>query len=244
MSRALRSFQFGNTRISYRTIRSSRRTTIGIAVKPDGKVVASVPQGITVSKVDRAIRSKARWIYQKKLEAREFQSQHLSGREFVGGETFRYLGRGYRLQISLGHQPEVRLMNGRLRVIVASTSVSGRKPELVRSALIEWYRQHAIQRLAERMDYWSRRMGISRPRLLLGDQKRRWGSCCAKGEVRINWRIIQAPLKLVDYVIVHELAHLVYPDHSKAYWKLVNRTLPDFQARKARLRNLGPELVW
>ncbi|MCW5829639.1 MAG: M48 family metallopeptidase [Deltaproteobacteria bacterium] len=240
----LRSFQFGNTRISYRTIRSSRRTTIGIAVKPDGKVVASVPQGITVSKVDRAIRSKARWIYQKQLEARELQSQQPSGREFVDGETFKYLGRGYRLRISVGHQSEVRLMNGRLRVIVANKPASGRKPELVRSALIEWYRQHAIQRLAERMDYWSRRMGISRPRMLLGDQNRRWGSCSAKGEVRINWRIIQAPMRIVDYVIVHELVHLIHPDHSRAYWKALHRVLPDAPQRKSRLYLIGPELMW
>jgi predicted metal-dependent hydrolase len=113
----------------------------------------------------------------------------------------------------------------------------------IREALTGWYREHAWARLSERTAWWARRAGLSEPRVVVREQERRWGSCGA-GVVRFNWRIIQAPMRLVDYVVAHELIHLMHDDHGKEFWAALGRLLPEYEARREQLRVAGPRLVW
>jgi predicted metal-dependent hydrolase len=120
------------------------------------------------------------------------------------------------------------------------------KSRSVRAALIRWYRRHAEDRLPERVDVWARKLGIPAPTVLVRAQRRRWGSCNQAGEVRLNWRIVQAPVSMIDYVIAHELVHVVRHDagHGPAFWALLGRVMPAYEARRDRLRDLGPYLEW
>lgn len=235
---------FGDSQIRYRIIRTGSRRSVGIAVTPAGSVVVRAPKAVSSRTLKKIVRTKAPWIYKKLLNFSELHSSGHAGKEFVSGETFKYLGRGHRLRISHGEFAACSLVNGRFIVAIPPCKSRRKQAAAVRLSLIAWYHPHASKRLNERVAYWSRKMGLRPPRLILCDQRQRWGSCNATGDLRINWRVIQAPLKLVDYVIVHELAHLVYPDHSKSYWKLVKRTLPDFEIRKETLRMTGKDYLW
>jgi restriction system protein len=114
----------------------------------------------------------------------------------------------------------------------------------VRASLVRWFTDRASQRLPERVERWRRKAGVPAPAVVVKDQRKRWGSCDRRGVVRFNWRIIQAPMRLVDYVVAHELCHLAHKDHDRAYWSLLGRVLPDYDDRRRQLAALGPEAGW
>jgi predicted metal-dependent hydrolase len=138
----------------------------------------------------------------------------------------------------------VRLEGGWLNVPIPRDVPPKLRPRIVRSALIAWYRHQARKRLRERAAAWAEKLGVPLSKVILAAQRKRWGSASASGEIRLNWRIIQASTSLVDYVVVHELVHLLHPDHTPAFWTALGRVVPDYEARKAKLRNLGPQMDW
>ena len=118
------------------------------------------------------------------------------------------------------------------------------QPAQVRAALISWLRRHAEERLLERVDAWRMKAGVSMPQVLVADQRKRWGSCDQGGTIRLNWRTIQAPMRLVDYVVVHELTHLLHRRRGREYWQSVGRFMPGYERRREELRELGGRLMW
>jgi predicted metal-dependent hydrolase len=105
-------------------------------------------------------------------------------------------------------------------------------------------RAHAALRLAERLAAWTKKLGVREPPVLIRAQRRRWASCDPQGVIRLNWRVVQAPLRLVDYVVAHELLHLAHRNHTSAFWAALGRVMHDYDARRAALRALGPSLEW
>jgi predicted metal-dependent hydrolase len=105
--------------------------------------------------------------------------------------------------------------------------------------LIHWYKKYGRRVLLKRATFYSYKLGISSPEIVLADQKKRWGSCNAKGQIRLNWRIVMAPVFLIDYVVAHELCHLKFNDHSRDFWKTLGNILPDYEVRRERLRKEG-----
>ena len=99
-------------------------------------------------------------------------------------------------------------------------------------------------RLPERVQAWRAKAGVAMPRVVVADQRKRWGSCDRSGTIRLNWRIIQAPMRLVDYVVVHELVHLRHRGHGRDYWRAVARVMPDYERRREELRRCGAGLAW
>ncbi len=157
----------------------------------------------------------------------------------MSGETFLYLGRQYRLRVSVGSDEGVRLKGRWLEVTVPRGQRDG-----VRDLLVAWYREHAAARLPERVAEWAGKVGVEPKAVLIREPKRRWGSCDAAGNVRFNWRIVQAPMRLVDYVVAHELAHLVHEDHGREFWGRLGRVMPDYEERREGLRRVGAGLGW
>ena len=152
-----------------------------------------------------------------------------------------YLGRHYRLKVHPGEAGEAKLRGGWLHV---PAPTGGGQRDHVRAALVSWLRSHAAERLPERVQRWRSKAGVDMPRVVLSDQKRRWGSCDRSGTIRLNWRIIQAPMRLVDYVVVHELVHLRHRGHGREYWQAVGQILPDYERRREDLRERGVGLAW
>ena len=114
----------------------------------------------------------------------------------------------------------------------------------VRAAVVAWFRRRAPERLPERVAGWHAKAGVPMPHVKLASQQKRWGSCDQAGTIRLNWRIIQAPMRLVDYVVVHELVHLRHRGHGRDYWQAVGRVMPDYERRRRDLRERGAILVW
>lgn len=98
--------------------------------------------------------------------------------------------------------------------------------------------------MPERVDAWCAKVGVALPLVLVASQRKRWGSCDNRGTIRLNWRIVQAPMRLVDYVVVHELAHVRHRGHGRDYWQAVGRVMPDYQRRRKELREIGGRLIW
>ena len=242
--------QWGRTPIPYAIRRSERRRTVSIAVEPTGDVVLTAPRTTPVVRLDRLVRQKARWIVDR-LRVRS-EGPPTTAREFVSGESFLYVGRSYRLKVVLGASPSapVALDHGWLRVHVPKSRSPSPSPSDVRRAtaarvaLVDWYKARAAARLPARVAEWSRRLGVREPKVLIREPKKRWGSCDAAGTLRLNWRIVQAPMRLVDYVVAHELVHIDHPDHNEGFWRVLRRVMPDYEERREALRRMGTRLVW
>ncbi|MBI5510437.1 MAG: M48 family metallopeptidase [Deltaproteobacteria bacterium] len=236
--------QYGRTQIPYQVRRSSRRATVSVAVDPGLGVLLTAPEDVAVSRLDRLVHRKASWIVERlRMVGRLHAPQ--PAREFVSGESVLYLGRHYRLRVLPAVEPGPARMD--CGWLVVAVTRGGGPVEAAREAsegLRRWLIGRAAQRLPERVEVWRRKVGVPMPAVVVKDQRKRWGSCDQRGVVRFNWRIIQAPMRLVDYVVAHELCHLVHKDHSRAYWSLLGRVLPDYDERRAELMAFGPRADW
>ena len=232
---------WGGTLVPYTIRRSTRRKkTVAVTVDPAGGVVLLAPEHSSPDELDRIVARKAEWIV-RRLRRAESHGPPPSPREFVSGESVLYLGRHYRLKVQPHASGEAKLRGGWLHVPARE---GAGQPGEVRSALIAWFRRHAVRRLPERVAAWRARAGVPMPPVLVSNQQKRWGSCDRNGTIRLNWRIIQAPMRLVDYVVVHELVHLRHRGHGHEYWQALGRVMPDYERRREDLRRCGARLAW
>lgn len=237
------SVRYGTTNLAYVVQRGRRVKTVAIAVDREG-VLVRAPAETSLDRLDEIVRGKARWIAERLRRFRELPPSP-SEREFVSGETFLYLGRQARLLVQPGSQREkVRLVSGRLVVQVAPDLVGRDRAAAVKKKLVAWYRAHAATRLPERVEPWRAYLGLAPAGVLIRSQEKRWASCDVSGVLRFNWRIVQAPVSLIDYVVVHELVHLEHRHHTPDFWAALGRVLPDYEERREALRQIGGRLVW
>lgn len=239
------SVRYGNKVIDYAIRRSARRTTVSIAIDATDGVLVTAPQPAPTSRLDRIVHAKAAWICER-IKRHSDRPPAPNTKEFVSGETFRYLGRQYRLRVERAERARaVRLERGLLRVVAPRALDERHRTAYVRAALIDWYRAKAHERLPARVNIWAGKLDVEPPTVTVTDPQKRWGSASISGAaIRLNWRVIQAPLALVDYVVAHELTHLEHPNHTARFWAALGRAMPDYDLRKERLRVIGPELEW
>lgn len=232
---------WGGTCLPYAIRRSARRKkTVAVTVDPSGDVLLVAPEHFSTSRLDAVVRRKAAWIVQR-LRHLQSHDPPSSPREFVSGESVLYLGRHYRLKVHSNATGEAKLRGGWLHV---PAPAGAQRTSHVRTALVSWFRRHAAERLPERVQAWRARAGVETPHVVIADQQKRWGSCDRSGTIRLNWRIIQAPMRLVDYVVVHELVHLRHRGHGPDYWQALGRVMPDYERRREDLRQRGSGLAW
>jgi len=236
--------QFGRTLLAYQIRRSQRRATVSIAVVPTEGLVVTAPVKATTQRLDDLVRQKGAWIAQR-LKHQEELPPALPEREFVSGETFKYLGRQYRLRVKVGATGgQVRLHGPYLNLILDKALPASQRTPRARQTLVEWYRAKAREYLSRRAALWAAKLGLPSPRIVVAEPPKRWGSTTKNGTLRINWRVLQCPVSLVDYVLAHELVHLIHEDHSRVFWAALGAIMPDYEERKKRLRAMGPRLVW
>ena len=232
---------WGGERLCYTIRRSPRRKkTVAVTVDPVGSVLVVAPVGLASVRLDEIVTRKAPWIVQR-LRRAESHGPPPAPREFTSGESVLYLGRHYRLKVHPGATGTARLRGGWLHV---PAPAGARQAGQVRAALVAWFRRHAAERLPERVEAWRAKADVAPPRVVVADQRKRWGSCDHHGTIRLNWRIVQAPMRLVDYVVVHELVHLRHRGHGRDYWQAVGRVMPDYERRREELRKCGFALAW
>ena len=235
------SVRFGDATIEYEVRRSKRRKkTVQITVDGSGVHVAA-PMTTPNSELHDIVRKRAPWILshasQSTLEA--------APKRFVSGETLPYLGRNVRIHVETANVliPNVRFDHWHFRVAVPETLSGEDRYQSIRRAAVRWYRDRAAERLAETVERWWPRLGRGEmSRVLIRDQRRRWGSCAHDGTLRFNWRAVMLKPALIEYVVVHELAHLTHRNHSTDFWNLVSKAIPDAKQRRLRLREDGRTL--
>ena len=213
---------------------SPRRRTVRLTIERDARVVAAVPPGLPREQLESMLRARTDWIYGK-LEAREAAAAARPLKEFVSGEGFCYLGRSYRLKVVDDSPASVALVHGRLLL---------RRDRVDRAEddLIAWYRARGQAWLPSRAAPWAERMRAPLSEITVRRLGYRWGSCSSKGAVNIHWATMQLPIALIDYILVHELAHLHESGHAPAFWRVVGRAMPDFVPRRAELERYGAQL--
>lgn len=231
---------FGLTTVRYTIVRSARRhKTVEVQVDGDRRVRIAAPASASREEVERLLHRRSRWIVARLLTGGLRPVAH----EFVNGETFLYLGRQARLRIiegSRGHGAWVKLARGRLEVCAAPAASAAVRRHRVRAALERWYRERAEVKLRERVAIYGPKLGVEPSAVVVRGQAKRWGSCSKDGVLRFNWRIVIAPMSLLDYVVVHELCHLTgLRPHDASFWATVGSVLPDYELRRARLRGDG-----
>jgi predicted metal-dependent hydrolase len=202
--------------------RTARTKSATIKVE-GGVVMVVVPETLVQDRIVRLLDDKARWIKEKL--ALHFHNHSKSDKQYVSGESFSYLGRNYRLKVNKGQYQPVKLFRGRFTVTLR---IGRDNPELIQDSLTSWYKQHAQAKLTEKAKRYADIIGVTYASVGIKLYKSRWGSCSVDGNIDFNWHIIMAPNRIVDYVVVHELCHLIHHDHSPKFWKQVERILPDY----------------
>ncbi|GAA4920136.1 M48 family metallopeptidase [Streptomonospora salina] len=221
--------------LTFRVLRSPKRSTVGITVERDGSLLLRVPEHAPRPHVEAWVRRKRPWVLDK-LAKKDLLLARQPDRSFVSGEGFDYLGRRYRLKIA-DDVESVHFAGGRIRM---NPSVAqGPDPA---AALIGWYTGRAHRRLPRRLRSWQEATGLHPGSLHVRDLGYRWGSLGKNRRLNLHWAIMQLPLTVIDYVLVHELAHLAVADHSPAFWDQVRAVVPDYEKRKERLAVLGAQL--
>ena len=230
-----RTVAYGATTITY-DLTFTKRKTLGIAVKPDSQVTVRAPIGASLAEIDRLVQKRAAWIVRKQ---REFESYPppLPPRQYLSGESHRYLGKQYRLKIIEAKTESVKLTRGRFLIAVRAKDDTAR----VQRLLTAWYRRQARRIFAERLEVnypKIQRYGVPYPEIKIRRMKKRWGSCSANGSINLNLYLIQAPKAYIDYVIIHELCHLKEHNHGRAFYALLNRLLPDWRDLREGLNQI------
>lgn len=221
------------------TVEYRSRKTIEIGVEPPDIVTVIAPKGASEDIIRQRVMSKAKWITQKLYEINHIQSQRLE-REYVNGEAFMYLGRNYTLKIVedlLTRRPVTKLYQGKFYI---TTSIYDAKDQnKLKRSMESWYRQKTYEKVCECIEYYQKYFEHIPSDIKIKEQKKRWGSCTAKRELLFNWRCVMAPAWVLDYIVVHEMCHMYHMDHSKEFWALVERVMPDYEKRREWLRNYG-----
>ena len=201
---------------------------------PDCAVQVRAPHGATFEAVAQKVRKKAPWIVEKQDWFAKFPKAP-PPRQYLGGETHLYMGRRYRLKIEKGKERLVKIDGGFIRVVSADV-----RPAIVKKLLDEWLRERAKVQFEKIFDACAVRFSLSSStlRLQIRDMKTRWGSLSKGGILTLNIKLIAAPKECVEYVVVHELCHLKYPNHDKKFYRLLETRLPDWEKRKQKLENL------
>jgi len=211
-------------------IRTRRVKSADIRVE-DGAVSVVVPRELSIERVEALLNDKRQWIRQKVLLHQE--ALPVSIKEYVSGESFSYLGRNYRLRLEKGSYAPVKLYQGRLVVTLPDGNT---EPHMVRNALVSWYKKQARKRFKDKVKRFAPIIGVEPAEVDVKTFKARWGSCSAKGKLDFNWKVLLAPNRIVDYVVVHELCHIKQHDHSPKFWKEVERVMPDYKDCKRWLK--------
>ena len=224
--------QYGQHRIEYQLDYAARKT-LGIKVTPQQAVHVTAPEQATQEKIEQKLRKRASWILRQIDYFQQFPEQQVA-RQYISGETHRYLGRQYRLKVSDAETTKVLLKGGYIYLSVTDTSDT----EAKRKALHTWYRKRTEVKLPEYFQACLRRFrayDLPEPHLELKRMAKRWGSCTSQGKIILNPDLVRAPKPSIEYVVIHELCHLIIPNHNQRFYVLLTRIMPDWERWKMEL---------
>jgi predicted metal-dependent hydrolase len=218
--------------LEYKIVRSPKRKKLTITVERDRAIIVHAPDGASDETIHRVVDAKRQWLLAKLRHPQKYQDRpHPPGKEVVNGESAPYLGKDYRIEIAETASGEVEFS----RSFVVPASHQTRR----RVVLRDWYIARAQEKILGRTEQHARALGVTFTTAKIVDNRYRWGSCTVKNSVNFNWRLIKAPMFVIDYVIVHELAHLLEANHTSRFWSIVRANSPTMEKAKTWLKEHG-----
>ena len=221
--------------ISYRLERKKRKT-VSIKITDDAELIVSAPLQLSSEKITDIVRDKAKWIISK------IQLMEASKNKNDSIESLKLLGQNYKLNTYDTQNKSIKVKFNSNEFQVYAPSELENRGTYIREVLTKWYKAQASKIYKERTEYYSKMLKVHPNRITIKEQKTRWGSCSSKGNLNFNWRVIMAPIEVVDYLVLHELCHLIHMNHSKDFWNLVESILPNYKKYKEWLTVNGSSL--
>jgi hypothetical protein len=228
-----RSIQLADKLISYTLKRSLKRRTIGLQINDQGLTV-SMPLRASEKWLHSVLQEKAAWVVDK-LE--NWQSKKAPVQKWADGEAILFRGETFTLRVipALFKTPPHLTPQELIIHVVDSGNQAA-----IEKAVLQWYKREAMRVFEECIEHFAPLMKLAPRELKLTSARTQWGSCTAQGVVRLNWQLVTMPLQLIDYVVVHELAHLQEMNHSPAFWKVVESACPDYAKIRKELHKWSP----
>ncbi|WP_352418880.1 SprT family zinc-dependent metalloprotease [Proteiniborus sp.] len=218
------------------TVEYRKRKTLEIRIEPPDNISVIAPKRASEKDILRMVETKANWIVKKLSELKEIEKLK-KNKEYVNGESFMYLGRYYSLEIIIDEtvsKPITKLYQGKFYI-----TTNTRDQDNLKESMKKWYYDKSLEKILERVEHFQSYFSVKPNSIKVKEQKKRWGSCTSRRDILINWRISMAPADVLDYLVVHEMCHMVQMNHSSDFWKLVERIMPDYKRRRDWLRKYG-----
>lgn len=226
---------------AYELVRSARRRSISIEISK-ARVVVRAPQFVAKVEIERFVHEKASWVQQKLVQ----QEQQLSSAptyNFAPGSVMPYLGDALTLIVHKQPKSDVVRYGDKLLVIL-STRARVTDEQQTKRLVCQWFQEQAQILLKAKTDAATAQLGIRHAGIVLKATRSKWGHCTAQGAIQYNWQIMLAPEPVVDYLVAHEVSHLLHHNHGPAFWALVERLCPDYKKRRAWLKTNGAQLMF
>lgn len=222
-------------KLAYQVVRSARRKKLTITVERDRSVIVHAPVRATEAEIRAAVETKRAWLFDKINHEQKYRDRpHAPGKEVVNGESALYLGREYRIELTTTGGEKVEFAQS----FAIPIGLKPHRHEVLKS----WYLERAERMILPRVQWHARQLGVEVSSAHIVDNRYRWGSCTPKNRVNLNWRLIKAPLFVIDYVIIHELAHLLEANHTPRFWNIVEASAPASTKAKVWLKEHGQVL--
>lgn len=224
--------------IDFEIVRS-QRATADIVIERDGRVLVRAPVSVPDQRIEDLIEAKRYWIYKNLAEWRDLNATRVL-REYRNGEGFLYLGRSYRLLLVANQEAPLSLKNGRFclrRDLVDQGAI-----EAAKVAFQDYYIERGSERIAQRVNYYAPKVGVTPLNIDVRELGNRWASCSPRGNLAFHWKCMMAPQTIIDYIVVHELCHFHQLDHTDSFWNEVDKVMPAYREQKEWLRVHGAGL--
>jgi len=208
----------------------TRRKTIALQITDDATLIVRAPFYVSDQIIRKVIIKHINWINKKRKEVLARDPGFVK-KEFVNGESFLYLGRHYKLTIVKNQERPLIFKNGFF--------LSVEYLPIAKEVFMNWYRQKAYQKISERVEWYAKKRGFKYNKINITNAQKRWASCSSKKNLNFSWRLIMAPLRVIDYVVIHELVHLEEKNHTKDFWSKVKLLMPDYEKYKDWLAKNG-----
>lgn len=212
-------------------IRSKRRT-IALIIERDGTLTVRAPMRISQAQINSFVQEKSDWVTRTRERLKSIRQT--PSRQYTDGETFPFLGASFDLKLVKPQHPSLKFDNG--------FTLSHTAQKRGESIFTLWYKERAYEVISERVTQFAQQYNLTPGQVKITSAKTRWGSCSPNGTLNFTWRVVMAPLDVIDYVVVHELAHLHVKNHSSKFWKFVEAIYPDYKNQRKWLRENGEKL--
>lgn len=211
-------------------LKFSKRRTLNITVERDRKIIVHAPENLSIEKIEEIVQSKSQWIKEKVNHAQKYPVE-TNPKEFISGETLLYLGKNYQLLL-VDEEIEGVEFNQRFRISKKNQSIAN-------DLFKQWYLNQALLKIEPLAINYAKSLGVTYNELKTSEMKYRWGSCTPSNNIIFNWRIVKAPMFVLEYLVAHELVHLMENNHTPRFWNILSIQVPNYQKAKDWLKENG-----